>query len=133
MIQTYSNNVDATANSSIPLKNLTLLKGFSTTKEDDTILLNRCGVYKVEVDGSVTVPSGGSVSIQLEVNNVLQSDAFSTVTAVASQVIPFNFDKLLQVPFSNTPSPCTSPTSVKIISNVAATYNNVNVIVTKIA
>ena len=133
MVQTYSNNVDATANSSIPLKNLTLLKGFSTTKEGDTILLNRCGVYKVEVDGSVTVPSGGSVSIQLEVNNVLQSDTFSTVTAVASQVIPFHFDKLIQVPFSNTPNPCASPTSVKIISNVAATYNHVNVIVTKIA
>ena len=133
MIQTYSNNVDVSANSSIPLKNLTIFKGFSTTKEGDTILLNKCGVYKVEVDGSVTVPSGGSVTIQLEVNNVLQSDAFSTVTAVASQVIPFNFDKLLQVPFSNTPSPCASPTSVKIISNVAATYNNVNVIVTKIA
>ena len=133
MIQTYSNNVDASANSSIPLKNLTILKGISTTKEGDTILLNKCGVYKVEVDGSVTVPSGGSVTIQLEVNNVLQSDAFSTVTAVASQVIPFNFDKLLQVPFSNTPSPCASPTSVKIVSNVAATYNNVNVIVTKIA
>ena len=133
MIQTYSNNVDAVANSSIPLKNLTILKGISTTKEGDTILLNKCGVYKVEVDGSVTVPSGGSVSIQLEVNNVLQSDAFSTVTAVASQVIPFNFDKLIQVPFSNTPSPCASPTSVKIISNVAATYIHVNVIVTKIA
>ena len=133
MIQTYSNNVDASTNSSIPLKNLTILKGISTTKEGDTILLNKCGDYKVEVDGSVTVPSGGSVSIQLEVNNVLQSDAFSTVTTVASQVIPFNFDKLIQVPFSNTPNPCASPTSVKIISNVAATYNHVNVIVTKIA
>lgn len=133
MIQTYSNNVDATANSSIPLKNLTILKGISSTKEGDTIFLNKCGVYKVEVDGSVTVPSGGSVTIQLEVNNVLQSDAFSTVTAVANQVLPFHFEKLIQVPFSNTPSPCTSPTSVNIISNAATTYNNVNAIVTKIA
>lgn len=133
MIQVYSNNVEAGINASIPLKNLSLVKGISSTKEGDTILLNKCGVYKVEIDGSVTIPTGTTVTVQLEVNNVLQSDALNTVTAVADQIIPFHFDKLVQVPFSNTPSPCTSPTSIEIISSVAATYNHINVVVTKIA
>lgn len=132
MIQTYSNNVSAGAGASIPLENVSVIKGLTSTKEGNTIELNRCGVYMVHVNGSVTVPTGGTVTVQMRKDGVILPDALATITATADNIIPFEFDKLVQVPFSNTPAPCTASTSVDVISSVEATYNHINVIVTKL-
>lgn len=133
MIQTYSNNVTAGANASIPLNNVALIKGNTATKEGNTISLNKCGVYEVSVDGTVTIPTGGTVAVQLEKDGVLQPQALATVTATAAtDSIPFSFTTLVQVPFSNTPCPCSAPTLIEFISSADATYDHINVVVTKL-
>lgn len=132
MIQTFSNNVTAGANATIPLNNVSLIKGVTATKEGNTISLNKCGVYEVSIDGALTVPTGATVTVQMEKDSVLQSQAQTTVTAVADQVIPFGFATLVQVPFSNTPCPCSAPTLIEFVSSEEATFNHVNVVVTKL-
>lgn len=132
MIEVYSNNVTAGALASIPLDNVAMVKGITATKEGNTISLNTCGVYDVTVSGSVTIPTGGTVTIQLEKDGVLLPSAIATITGTAADVIPFSFPALIPVRFSNTPAPCTSPTNIEVISSVEATYNHIDVKVTKL-
>lgn len=132
MLEVYSNNVTVPANGSLALNNVSIVKGNSATKDGNTISLNKCGVYEVTIDGSVTVPTGTTVTVQMEKDNVLQAQALSTVTAVADQIIPFGFTTLVRVPFSNTPSPCSAPTLIDFISTEEAVFNHINVVVTKL-
>lgn len=133
MLQVMSTNQAVGQAATIPLTDVSVLKGSTATKNGNTIMLNKCGVYKIDVDGSVTIPAGNSVSIELEKNGVVQAQAVSIITAVADQVAPFAFSTLVQVPFSNTPAPASAPTQVEFVSNEATTYVHFNVVVTKIA
>lgn len=132
MLEVYSTNVTVGDESSISLDNVTLIKGNSATKNGNTITLNRCGVYEITIDGSVTIPTGTTVTVGMKKDGVYQEQAQATMTAVADQVIPFSFTTLVQVAFSNTPSPCTAPTNIDFVSSVEATYPHVNVTVTKL-
>lgn len=132
MLEVYSNNVTGGANASIPLNNVSVLKGATATKNGDTISLNACGVYEAIVSGSVTVPTGTTVTVQLEVNGILQPQSQATITGTADNVIPFSFPALIPVRFNNTPNPCTTPTVVRLVGSAEATYPIVKVSVTKI-
>lgn len=133
MLQVMSTNQAVGQAGTIPLTDVSLIKGNTATKNGNTVMLNRCGVYKIEVDGSVTIPAGNSVSIEMEKNGVVQANAVAIITSVADQVENFAFNTFVQVPFNNTPNPCTAPTTIEFVTNEATTYVHFNVLVTKIA
>lgn len=122
MLQVYSINVDVDAGSSIPLNNVKVQKGCTvTTAGASSIALNKCGIYAVTVDTS----SAAAATIQMYVNDTLDRAAQSTGTNAG-------FTTLVAVAETNTKCPCTSPTIIQFVSEDAATFTNVNVVVTKL-
>ena len=124
MLEVYSLNVTAAANSPFALNNVTIQKGCTATLSGvGTIQLNKCGVYMVAVNGSAAAAS----TIQVTKNGVLQPQAQSTGTSPA-------FTTLVQVPTSNSNCCCSSPTLVQVVNptDAAETLTSLNVVVTKI-
>lgn len=122
MLEAYSLNLTATANSPIPFNSTSLIKGCTVTKPSaDTINLNKCGVYMVAVD----VSASASTTIQLVKDGVLQPQAQSTGTNP-------NFTTLVQVDHNNSCCACTSPTTIQILNEDAVTLTDANIVVTKL-
>lgn len=139
MLEIYSNNKTVAQNEALPLSNVTLRKGVTATVDNDTITLQRCGVYCVSVDTSVQVPVGGAVSFQLRKDEVLQPQAVSSLSVNgtpadgAYNLMNGSFQTLVQVPRNNSPSPCSEPTTVQIVNTGAeAVYEHFHVTVTKL-
>lgn len=122
MLEAYSLNVTAAANSSVPFNSVTLEKGCTVTKPSaDTINLNKCGVYMVEVDAV----AAASTTLQLYKDGIAQPQAQSTGTSPS-------FTTLVQVPKNNTSCPCASPVSIQIVNTEATTLSNAHIVVTKV-
>lgn len=124
MLQVYSLNVTAAANSPFQLNNVTIKKGCSAELNGvGTIELNKCGVYMVAVNGSAAAAS----TIQLTKNGVLQPQAQSTGTSPA-------FVTLVQVPTNNSCCCSSSPTVIQVVNptDASETLTSLNVCVTKI-
>lgn len=123
MLEAYSLNVAVSANSPIPFNSVSVAKGCSAVLvSPTTIELNRCGVYKVDVD--VSAPATNT--IQLFKDGVAQSQAQSTGSSP-------NFSTLVQVDRNNSCCPCSSSTSIQVRLVTAATLTDANIVVTKIA
>lgn len=123
MLEAYSLNVTVGANSSIPFNSTSLIKGCTVTKPSaDTINLNKCGVYMIEVDCSAAT----STTIQLYKDGVAQPQAQSTGLSPS-------FTTLVQVDHNNSCCACASPTAIQIRNTVAGTLTDVNIVVTKVA
>jgi len=122
MLEAYSTNIDVAVNTAIPFQNVSLQKGCTAELSGTgTIKLNKCGVYMVECDASTSV----STTIQLYKDGVAVPQAQSTGTALS-------FVTLVQVLENNSCCPCTSPVSLQIMNETAATFTDVNVCVTKL-
>lgn len=122
MLEAYSLDVTAAANSNVPFNSVTLEKGCTVTKPSaDTINLNKCGVYMVEVDAT----AAASTTLQLYKDGIAQPQAQSTGTNPS-------FTTLVQVPKNNTSCPCTSPVSIQIVNTAATTLSNAHIVVTKV-
>ena len=122
MLKAYSQNVTVVAGEAIPFNGVTLEKGCSAVlSSPTTIELNQCGVYMV----ACGVSAAASETIQLSKDGVLQPDARRTGTSPG-------FTTLVQVPRSNTPCPCTSPTVLQLISVTAGTLADASIVVTKV-
>lgn len=122
MLEAYSLNIDVAANTAIPFQNVSLKKGCTAELSGtNTITLNKCGVYMVAVDATASV----ATTIQLYKDGIAQPQAQSTGTALS-------FVTLVQVPENNSCCPCSSGTTLQIINETAATYDNVNIVVTKV-
>lgn len=122
MLEAYSLNVTAAANSNVPFNSVTLEKGCTVTKPSaDTINLNKCGVYMVEVDAT----AAASTTLQLYKDGIAQPQAQSTGTNPS-------FTTLVQVPKNNTSCPCTSPVSIQVQNTDATTLSNAHIVVTKV-
>lgn len=132
MIEIYSNNVTVGENGSIPLNIVSLVKGTTAIANGNSISLNRCGVYEITVDGSVTIPTGTTVEVQMMKDGVAQPQARTTITSTADNVIPFSFQTLVQVTENNTPCPCSAPTNIAFVSSTETTYQHFNVTVSKL-
>lgn len=123
MLEAYSLNVTAAANSNIPFNSTVLQKGCTAVKTGtDTISLNKCGVYMVECD----VSAAATTTIQLVKDGVLQPQAQGTGTTPS-------FTTLVQVSENNTCCPCTSPTTIQVRNTTATTLTDANIVVTKVA
>lgn len=134
MIELYSRNVAVTANSAVPFNNVAIKKGCTVEESAPaTIQLNKCGVYMVSCDASVTAETDGDIELQLYKNGIAQPQAISTATGAADTPVSMGFTTLVQVSENNTRCCCSSPTTLQIMSNgVDTTVNNINVCVTKI-
>lgn len=72
MIELYSTNVQVNEGNSIPLNNISIIKGSTAVHSAPaTIQLNKKGIYAVSCNATVEGAAAGVVGIQLAKNNVL--------------------------------------------------------------
>lgn len=122
MLEAYSLNIDVAADTAIPFQNVSLKKGCTAELSGaNTIELNKCGVYMVSCDASASV----STTIQLYKDGVAVPQAQSTGVTPA-------FTTLVQVPDNNSCCPCASGVSLQVMNTTAATFTDVNVVITKV-
>ena len=123
MLEAYSLNITAGANSTIPFNSTSLIKGCTVTHPSpDTFNLNKCGVYMVEVD----VSASAATTIQLFKDGVAQPQAQSTGNSPS-------FTTLVQASHNNCDCPCASPTVLQIKNTVAGTLTDANIVITKVS
>ncbi len=142
MLEVYSLNLqvaegDGTSSSpSIPFNNVSIKKGCTVVlTAPATIQFNKCGVYNISCDASVSAgDTVDDIIIQLTKNGILQPQAQSSVTpAAAPDLSTLHFETLVQVPMNNSGCYCSSPTTVEILNlGAAASFKNINLAVTKI-
>lgn len=123
MLEAYSVNVAVAADANIPFNSTSLQKGCTAVKTAaDTFVLNKCGVYMVEVDASTAT----STTIQLYKDGVAQPQAQSTGLTPS-------FVTLVQVDKNNSCCPCASGVTLQVRNTVAGTFTNANIVITKVA
>ena len=135
MIQTYSKNVTVAVNTAIPFNSTSLLKGCTADKTGiSTITLNKAGVYMVSFDAAVVGSAAGVISVQLSRNGTLLPEATtSETTATATDIHSISFETLVQVNQDNSCRCSDSGVTISVINTgIEATYNQANVVVTKI-
>lgn len=134
MLEAYSTNVTVASDSSIPFNNVTIEKGCTAVlSAASSIQLNKAGIYMISVDAAGVPSEAGIMSIQLSKDGILQPQAQSAVTGETTDTSNMSFVTLVQVKENNTCSCCTSPTVCRVVNTgVAATYNIVNIVVTKL-
>ena len=134
MTEAYTLNVDVAENSAIPFNNVTIQKGCTSVfSAPATIQLNKCGVYAIHFDASVTSADAGTVASTLYKAGVVQPQGQASANLTADGIANLAFDTLVQVRESNSCRCCDSPTIVQIVNTgIAATYNNANIVVTKV-
>ena len=135
MIQVYSDGLTVAASASIPLNNVTYAKGCSATLTGGTILLNKRGVYLVEVDAYGSVADAGDFGVQVAVNGTPRLDAINLSTTAVGDLTSVKTQCYVTVAQSDCPCNCTSaPTTVQIINpaDVGATDAHYNVSVSKL-
>lgn len=122
MLEAYSINKEIAVDAPLVFDNVTLKKGCTSELSGaSTIELNKCGVYMVSLDGV----SGTSTTVQMYKNGVAQPQAQSTGTTLG-------FETLVQVANNNCGCACSSPTTLQFMNDTAATFDNYNVVVTKL-
>lgn len=133
MIQVYSSDVTVDANGVFPLNSIRVNKGSYAELVGSAIQLDKCGVYMVEVDASLTPSAAGTVGIQMFKDGVAQPQAYSYFTGAVDTAGSASFMTYVQVPQNNSPCCCSSPTFVTI-NNVSeeSVTGRINVCVSKI-
>ena len=122
MLEAYSINKEIAVDAPLTFDNVTLKKGCTAVLSGaSTIELNKCGVYMVSLDGV----AGTETTVQMYKDGVAQPQAQSTGTTLG-------FETLVQVANNNCGCACSSPTTLQFMNDTAATFDNYNVVVTKL-
>lgn len=134
MLEAYSKNVTIPANSSVPFRNVSLIKGNTSEMQGDaTILFNKCGVYRVSFNASVVATAAGEVSFQLFKNSISQAQAEVSETAAdTTSIHALNFETIVQVPKGNNECPCSIPTVISVNNTGVDVSGDVHIVVDKI-
>lgn len=136
MIESYSNNVSVAVASPIPFNSVSVVKGCTVEQQSPaTFLFNKRGIYHVAVDASVaTSATAGDIVFQLLKDGVAQPQAISRAnSATATDIEAMGFETLVQVEDDNTCCCSKIPTTIQIQNvGVAALYNHVNIVITRI-
>lgn len=124
MLQAYSVGKVVAADGIVPFDNVVVDKGNAESLTGaGTIELNKCGVYVVNVNGNASADT----TIQLLRNGVPMVQAQSSGTSLS-------FTTFVQVDKNNCScNPCSAPVTIQISNSTAATFNNVNIVVDKVA
>ena len=133
MIQAYSQNVNANANSDIPFQVVKIDKGcFESLNGTGSFDLNHCGVYRVTVNGTVTPSEAGEIGVELFKDGVGQVETLTQITAAAATLYPFSFTTFIPANRNNGNCACSTPTVLNVRNTgVAATYN-INLTIDKV-
>lgn len=133
MFQAFSENATVAQNAAYPLNNVTVVKGDTVTASGNTIQINRCGVYEIKFNASVTPEAAGLVSAQISRDGVLVPQAKAQVTGATDSVSFIGFTSLVQCDKNNTNCCCSSPVNITIVNNGAGDVTGYsNIVVTKI-
>lgn len=133
MLEIYSLNVSVNEGAEIPLSNVKVLKGNTAVPQGAaSIVLNKCGVYKITATANVTPDEAGTVSIQLEKDQAIVENAIAQTTAAADSIYNLKFETYVQVPANNSNCPCSIPTTISFINGDAATFSLFDVVIDKI-
>lgn len=133
MLEVYSINVPVNEGADIPLNQVKTLKGNTAILQGaSSIVLNKCGVYKITAMANVTPDEAGTVSIQLKQNGMLLDNAIAQATAAVDTIYNLKFETLVTVSNNNTNCPCSVPTVISVVNGDASTINLLDVIVDKI-
>lgn len=133
MLEVYSLNVPAIEGADIPLNQVRTVKGPTATLQGaSSIVLNKCGVYKITAMANITPDDAGTVSIQLKRDGALVDNAIAQATAAVDTIYNLKFETLVTVSNNNTNCPCSLPTVLTIVNGDAATISLLDVIVDKI-
>lgn len=124
MLQAYSLNVDVAADGIIPFNNVAIDKGCAESLSGvGTVELNKCGVYRVTVDGTASA----ATTVQISKNGTPLPYAQATGTSIA-------FETFIQVDKNNCQcNVCSSPVTIQVLNSAAVTFTNVNITVDKVA
>lgn len=124
MLQAYSLNAEVAADGIIPFNNVAIDKGCAESLSGvGTVELNKCGVYRVTVDGTASA----ATTVQISKNGTPLPYAQSTGTNIA-------FETFIQVDKNNCQcNVCSSPVTIQVLNSAAVTFTNVNITVDKVA
>lgn len=132
MLEVYSISQDFTDGVAIPLNNISIRKGCTAVlAAPATVELNKCGVYMVSCNATLTGAAAGSAKIQMSKNGVAQPQAQAGET-LATTPTSLEFTTLVQVSQNNSPCYCASPTLLQFIYSGDDATGTINVCVTKI-
>ena len=137
MIDSYSNTSQAIAvDEAIPFAINSICTGRTATHAagSTTFSLNKPGFYYVTFNGTaITDVAAGNITVQLFNNGKAVPGAItSSTSSAATDIQSLSFSKLIQVH----PSCCAINNTTNLTFNnigLAATFTNVNVIITKVA
>ena len=138
MIDSYSNTSQAIAvDAAIPFEINSICTGRTATHTagSTTFSLNKPGFYYVTFNGiaAITGATAGDITVQLFNNGKAVPGAItSSTSSAATDVQNLSFSKLFQVH----PSCCAINNTTNLTFNnigLAATFTNVNVVITKVA
>lgn len=139
MIECYSKNVSCATGEALAYNNVALKKGCTVEVSGASIQFNKCGIYEVSCNASVSAPSATSsaptdVSIQLMKNGAPQPQAVSTATlASETSKAALGFTTLVQVPENNSCCACSAPTVCSVVNTgTEVLFDSINVVVTKL-
>jgi hypothetical protein len=136
VLEAYSQNVSVQQNVAVPFNSSSIDKGCAIEKTAaNTINLNRCGVYEVNFDATLsTAGTSGNVQVQMMKNDVLQPQAVAAATSAATgSIVSLSFSTFVQVSENNSNCCCSSPTVLRFMNiGPAATYVQANVTIRKI-
>ena len=122
MLEAYSLNKQIGADAPITFDNVNLKKGCTAVLSgSSSIELNKCGVYMVCFDGV----AGTDTTVQMYKDGVAQPQAQSNGTTIG-------FNTLVQVPKNNCGCACSSPVTLQFMNETSATFDNINILVTKL-
>lgn len=133
MLQLYSKNITAAADTPISFSNTVLAKGCTAVfAAPATINLNKRGVYMVTCNASGTpTGTGTDVSLQLYKNGTALDQAVGT--AAGADEVSVGFSTLVTVSEDNNCSCFSAPTTLTLMNVGAETaFSTVNLCITKI-
>lgn len=131
MIEVYSQNITVASGSAIPFNVVSLELGCSTRQNDATrVNLLKPGVYRIAFNADVVASEVDEVSVQLTRNGIAIPQAVATVTPTSTTAVNhLSIETLVRV---NDGCCCSMTTFVSVVNTgVEATFNNVNLVVTK--
>ena len=132
MLEVYSVSQTFSDGVAIPLNNISISKGCTAVlAAPATIELNKCGVYMVSCNSTLTGAAAGSARIQMSKNGVAQPQAQAGETLAVTPT-SLDFTTLVQVNQNNNTCYCTSPTLLQFIYSGDDATGTINVCVTKI-
>lgn len=133
MIQAYSNNISVASEAAVPFNEVSVKKGCSESMQGaSTILFEKCGVYKIDVNASLVATDEGDITLQLQKDNTLLPQAKITETAAdTAGTHALAFTTYVTVPKSNSNCPCVIPTTINLINSGVAVTGDVNIVVDK--